>query len=105
MKHCAQGHQKQYAPKKGQKRDETQGPLACLGTPLSCLSGPLTHCIRHTFPGELFVFTFTEETQVAAWVWPGELVCVRLCSACSLHHCFELESRMPSQCVRTHLPV
>ena len=43
VKHCAQGHQKQYAPSKEQKRDENQGHLACLGTPLSCLSGPLIH--------------------------------------------------------------
>lgn len=103
VKHCAQGHQKQYAPSKEQKHDETQGHLACLGTPLSCLSGPLTLCVRYTFPGELFVFTFTRyATQVAAWVWPGELVCVRLCSACSLHYCFGLESKMSSQCPHTH---
>lgn len=58
---------------RGQKHDETQGHLACLGTPLSYLRSPDT-LVRYTFPwrARTFCFTFTRyTTQVAAWVWPG----------------------------------
>lgn len=71
--------------------------LACVSTPLSCLSGPLTHCIRYTFPGELLEFTFTGCTmQAAAWAEPGELLCTRLCSAPFTPR--QLESSISSQC-------
>lgn len=98
VKHYAQGQQvKQHAPSKGQKHDETQGHLACLAPTKLPLRSPDTASDGCLLPGELFLFTFTRyTTQVAAWVWLGELVCVRLCSACSFHYCSGLESRMSS---------
>lgn len=74
----------------------TTGVMACLCTTLNHLSGPPARYLKRTFPGERLAVTFTWCTacRLRHGPQPGKLLCVRLCSARSLHGGFGLESRL-----------